>query len=35
MTGYVGDLSSFQEKSLLELKEMLTTETTADEVSLL
>lgn len=35
MTGYVGDLSSFQEKSLLELKEMLTTETTADEAILL
>lgn len=34
MSGYVGDLSSLQEQSLEELKEMLTTETTADEVSL-
>lgn len=35
MSGYVGDLSPSQEKSLQELKGMLTTETaTADEVSL-
>lgn len=34
MSGYVGDLSSHQEKALKELKEMLTTEPTEDEVSL-
>ena len=33
MSGYLGDLSSIQEKSLEELKEMLTSETTTDEVS--
>ena len=34
MSGYVGDLSSLQEKALEELKEMLSAETTEDEVSL-
>jgi len=33
MSGYLGDLSSIQEKSLGELKKMLTAETTTDEVS--
>ena len=33
MSGYLGDLSSIQEKSLEELKKMLTAETTTDEVS--
>ena len=33
MSGYVGDLSSFQQKSLEELQDMLTAETTADEVN--
>jgi len=33
MSGYLGDLSSTQVKSLEELKEMLTSETTTDEVS--
>lgn len=32
MSGYLGDLSSIQEKSLDEFKEMLTAETTTDEV---
>ena len=33
MSGYLGDLSSIQEKSLEELKKMLTAEATTDEVS--
>ncbi|XP_073231328.1 uncharacterized protein [Porites lutea] len=35
MSGYIGDLSSHQEKALKELKEMLTTEPTEDEGTLL
>ena len=34
MSGYLGDLSSLQEKALEEMKEMSTEESTADEVSL-
>jgi len=33
MSGYLGDLSSIQEKSLGELKKMQTAKTKTDEVS--